>query len=107
MPRDIAKELTELRQGLHQFTMSMYTILDKIVDEKEAKRKLIGVLQEEIKYIQSTTGEGSGELQSMIDELKAYQQQLAARIKNETDEGKRFEAIEAFQGLNAFIKYIE
>jgi hemerythrin-like domain-containing protein len=84
----------------------MYTILDKIIDEKEAKRKLIGVLQEEIKYIQSTD-EDLKETQDLIDELKAHRQHLSAYIKKETDEGKKFEAMEAYHGLDAFIKYID
>jgi FtsZ-binding cell division protein ZapB len=84
----------------------MYVILEKLIEEREAKSQIIKVLQDEINYIKSTdeSFENTG---LTLDELKKIRQALADEINNVRDEHKKFDMVEAYQGLDTFIRYIE
>ena len=86
--------------------MSMYTIIDKLVEEKEAKQQVIKVLEDEVKYIKSTD-EYFEDTESFSDKLIEYRKSMEQDIKKEDDESKRFEMMDVYQNLDSFIKYIE
>jgi actin-related protein len=105
MPRDIAREIIELKQGLHQFIMSMYNVIDKVVEEKEAKSQIISVLQGEIDYIRSTDSSLQKEI-NIVKILEQKKEELTKQFKTEKDENKRYEIGSTIDCITDVIRFL-
>ena len=107
MPRDLNKEITDLKAGLHQFTMSMYACIEKLVDEKDAKEQVAKVLQEEINYIRSTQEELDGRALNIIDTLKKEKAEVEKKFISEKDDNTRYLLHELLNKIEDIVKYLE
>lgn len=105
MPRNLQKEITDLKMGLHQFIMTMYGSIEKLVEEKEAKSQVIKVLQEQIDYIRSTNGDFQEEPSNAIKALEKERNLILNKLKTEKDDTKVYELSRTLDELSSIIRY--
>lgn len=105
MPRDIAREIIELKQGIHQFIMSMYNVIDKVVEEKEAKSQIISVLQGEIDYIKSTDSSLQEEV-NLVELLEQKRDELVRQFKVEKNDERRYEISSTVSYITDVIRFL-
>lgn len=106
MPRDIAKEIIEYKQGLHQFTMSMYKVINTIIEDKDAKSQIISVLQDEIDYIRSTDDSLKEDV-NIVKVLEKKKEELMKQFKIEKDEGNRYALAHTIDNITDVINFLK
>lgn len=83
----------ELKQGLHQFMMSLYRSYQQSLNHEESVKIISTVLEEEYEYFtkQSLQREGSLDLTTQIQEIES----LARKEKDSVKQHEMYEDLEA------------